>query len=117
MNLYTRYNIEPPEITYKLGKAFLAIYGMNNFVENTTNTKELLASQIIEFYLTRASEDATNLVSTGLDFLPDLLTAMNEKGIIHGAAEQIVKLDALKTQFRAVADHCDEILSFLNLKV
>lgn len=116
MNLYTRYNIEPPEITYKLGKAFLALYGMNNFVENSTNTKELLASQIAEYYLTRASEDATNLITTGLDFLPDFLTVVSEKGIIHGVAAQIVKLDTFKTELRAVADHCDEVLAFLDLK-
>ena len=56
MNLYTRYDIEPPEITYKLGKAFLALYGINNFIGNTTNTRELLAQQIVEYYLNRASD-------------------------------------------------------------
>lgn len=117
MNLYTRYNIEPPEITYKLGKAFLAIYGMNNFVENTTNTKELLAPQIVEYYFTRAADDATSLISTGLDFLPEFLTAVSEKGIMRGATEQLIKLDTFKTQLRAVADHCDEVLSFLDVKL
>lgn len=116
MNLYTRYNIEPPEITYKLGKAFLALYGMNNFIENATNTKELLGSQIVEYYLTRASTDATNLITSGLEILPDFLTAVADKGIIQGVAEQLIKLDSLKDQFSATLDHCDEILSFFNMK-
>lgn len=112
MNLYTRYNIEPPEITYKLGKAFLALYGMNNFIENATNTKTLLGPQIVEYYLNRAHDDVTALVKSGLDFLPDFVSAISDQGIIAGLAEQIVKLDCLRDQFFTILDHGDEILSF-----
>ncbi len=114
MNLYTRYNIEPPEITYKLGKAFLALYGMNNFIENPTNTKELLGTQIIEYYLNRATDDVTTLVTSGLEILPNFLTTATEQGIIRGLAEQMISLGALKDQFTATLDHCDEILAFFN---
>lgn len=117
INLYTRYNIEPPEITYKLGKAFLALYGMNNFIENATNTKTLLGPQIMEYYLTRASVDATKLITSGLEILPEFLTAVSDKGIIQGLAEQLIKLDGLKDQFLTTLDHCDETFSFFNAKV
>ena len=114
MNIYTRYNIEPPEITYKLGKAFLALYGMNNFVENPINTKELLGAQVIEYYLNRATDDVTTLVASGLEILPNFLTTASEQGIVRGLAEQLISLDRLKNQFSATLDHCDEILAFFN---
>ena len=114
MNIYTRYNIEPPEITYKLGKAFLALYGMNNFVENPINTKELLGAQVIEYYLNRAADDVTTLVASGLEILPNFLTTASERGIVRGLAEQLISLDRLKNQFSATLDHCDEILAFFN---
>ncbi len=114
MNIYTRYNIEPPEITYKLGKAFLALYGMNNFVENPINTKELLGAQVIEYYLNRAADDVTKLVASGLEILPNFLTTASERGIVRGLAEQLISLDRLKNQFSAALDHCDEIFAFFN---
>lgn len=114
MNIYTRCNIEPPEITYKLGKAFLALYGMNNFVENPINTKELLGAQVIEYYLNRATDDVTTLVASGLEILPNFLTTASEQGIVRGLAEQLISLDRLKNQFSATLDHCDEILAFFN---
>ncbi len=116
MNLYTHYNIEPPEITYKLGKAFLALYGMNNFIQNDTNTKDLLAPQIVEFYLRRAVDDTTSIFTSGLEILPDFLTTAADKGIISGFSEQILKLDSLKQQLRTTLEHCDEVLAFFNLK-
>ena len=116
INLYTHYNIEPPEITYKLGKAFLALYGMNNFIQNDTNTKDLLAPQIVEFYLRRAVDDTTSIFTSGLEILPDFLTTAADKGIISGFSEQILKLDSLKQQLRTTLEHCDEVLAFFNLK-
>lgn len=116
MNLYTHYNIEPPEITYKLGKAFLALYGMNNFIQNSTNTKDLLAPQIADFYLRRAVDDATNIFTSGFEILPDFLVAAADKGFISSFSEQIPKLDSFKQQLHASLDHYDEILAFFNLK-
>lgn len=113
INLYTRYNIEPPEITYKMGKAFLALYGINNVIGNTVGTKELLVSQIVEYYLNRAADDAKTLTAMGVEMLPSLLNAIAEQGIIHGLAKQFAQLDQLKGKFRTTLEHCDEILAFL----
>lgn len=116
MNLYTHYNIEPPEITYKLGKAFLAIYGMNNFIQNNTKTKDLLAPQIIEFYLNRVANDVTSMITSSLEIVPDLLVTMSDKGVIQGLSEQIPKIDLFKQQLHSTLEHCDEVLAFFNLK-
>ncbi len=116
MNLYTRYNIEPPEITYKMGKTFLALYGMNNFIENTVNTEDLLGPQLVEYYVNQIGTDITNLVASGLDTLLDFLTTTCEKGFVCGLTEQIVRLNGLKNQFAVTLEHCDEALSFFKVE-
>lgn len=56
IGLFTQYDVAPPMLLFEMAKAFVALYGMGNVVNNNVNTNELLAEQITEFYIRRAAD-------------------------------------------------------------
>ncbi len=56
IGLFTQYDVAPPMLLYEIAKAFVALYGMGNVVDNSVSTNELLAEQITEFYVRRAAD-------------------------------------------------------------
>ena len=109
--VYTKYNIAPPEVLFKMAKAFIALYGINNFINNTVDTKELLMGQVIEYYVDRAAKDLKTIIHTGGDILPDVLTAVSEQGLSHGIATGIQTIGKLHEEFGQILENCQEILA------
>lgn len=66
INVFTQYNISPPEILYKMAKAFLALFGINNFIANSLDTESLLARQVTEYYLEMLLGDFNRQVLTAM---------------------------------------------------
>ena len=112
INIYTRYNMAPPDIPFKMAKSFVALYGINNFIENRIDTKSLLAGQIAEYYIRRASSDLEKVTAGSLNFLPNLLINITEQGVAKGLATQAMALGDLKSDFQTTLEHCDELLGF-----
>lgn len=56
IGLFTQYDVAPPMLLYEMAKAFVALYGIGNVVDNSVSTNELLAEQITEFYVRRAAD-------------------------------------------------------------
>ena len=117
IGIYTHYNISPPTILFKMAKAFVALFGINTFIENSIDTEALLMSQVVEYYLERAKTDAEDLVRSGLRILPNFLAASLEHGAIHGFATQVQALNGLHRQFTDTLDHCQEVLAFIRPEV
>lgn len=113
VNVFTKYNISPPEATFKMAKAFMALSGINNFADNLTDTESLLATQVAEFYLERTTDDFRQVMRTGLNLLPHFLQTSLHEGISRGIVSELPNLLALRHQINITIDNCHEIWEYL----
>lgn len=113
MNIFVYYNISPPEIFFKMAKAFLALFGIGVFSENLSSTKQLLAKQVTEFYVERSLHDVRQLCAGGAKLLPGLLTAVLRGGPVQAITYQLSALDDLHQQVETAWRHGREALEFL----
>lgn len=109
---FTKFNIEPLPIFYKMAKTFVALFGMNTFLENTESTEQLLFEQIVAFYVSRTMNDVKEVTETGIAFLPKFIKNTLEKGLTRSISEQIVSLSNLNKKVNESMKHFDEVLSF-----
>lgn len=115
MNIFTKYNLSPPIVFFKMAKAFLALFGINNFVGNFADTKSLLTSQIAEFYLQETIDRMQNLVTEGLQILPNLLHNSLENGLVAGLASQAEPINELSQSFAGVIDNCRDLMGVIGI--
>lgn len=113
IGVFTKYDIAPPILLFKMAKAFLALFGINNFIENFTDTKELLATQVFEFYLHRTAEDVREIFVGGLSLVPNFLRVSLRSGPTSGIASQISALSKLSHQAETTLANCREVLDFM----
>lgn len=112
MFVYTKYNLEPDPIFYKMAKAFVALFGINTFTENIKSTEELLMQQIVDFYVSRTINDVKEITEDGITFLPNFIKNTLEKGLTKSIAEQIISLSNFSKKVNESVKHFDEVLSF-----
>ncbi len=110
--IFTNYNITVNPIFYKMLKAFVALFGMNTFLENMESTEALLFEQIVDFYVSRATSDIKEIMEEGIAFLPKFIKNTMEKGFNKSITEQIVSLRDLNHKVNESVHHFDEVLSF-----
>lgn len=110
--IFTKFNINPNAIFYKMAKAFVSLYGMNTFLEDTESTEKLLYEQIVNFYVSRTMDDIKEIANTGITFLPQFIQNTVKKGLTKSVAEQIVTLSHFNKKVNEFVHHFDEILSF-----
>lgn len=113
INVFTKYNISPPTFIFKAAKAFLALYGMNTVVGNLTSTKELLASQVIEYYVTRSLHDLQTTINSGLSALPKLIEVGLQDNIWMGLAASAEELKTFRNHFKTTLAHFDEVIDLV----
>lgn len=113
IGVFTKYDIAPPILLFKMAKAFLALFGINNFVENFTDTKELLTAQVFEFYLHRTAEDVQGIFKSGLALVPNFLRTTLQNGPAAGFSNQILALSNLSRQAQTTLANCREVLDFM----
>lgn len=116
INVFTRYNIAPPTILFKAAKAFLALFGINNFIENRTTTKELLMTQIAEFYLQRTVNEVKSIFDNGWQILPDFLEQSSKSGLISALAAELPHFQNIHREAKVFCEHCAEALEFVGLQ-
>jgi len=114
MNIFVYYNISPPEIFFKMAKAFLALFGIGVFSENLSSTKQLLAAQVTEFYVERSFEDFRQICTSGARLLPDFLAASLRDGPAKALAHEFCALDALHNQLETAWQHGVEVLEYFH---
>lgn len=115
MNIFTKYNISPPIVFFKMAKAFLALFGINNFVGNFADTKSLLMSQVAEFYLQETLGEMRGVLVDGLQLLPGLLKSTLEKGLVGGIASQAPSINDLSRRFTNVLDNCHDLVEVIGV--
>lgn len=113
MNIFISYNIAPPEIFFKMAKAFIALFGIGTFSENLSSTKQLLATQITEFYIERSVQDFRKLCVGGIGLLPKLITTTLRAGPIRAVSDEIDMLSELHQQVETAWQHGIEVLECL----
>ena len=111
--VYTRHNLEPDPIFYKMAKAFVALFGMNTFSENIKTTEELLIKQIIEFYVTRTMTDIKEIADAGITFLPNFIKNTFTKGLTKSISEQVVAINKISKKMKTTLHHADEMVGLL----
>lgn len=114
MNIFIYYNISPPEIFFKMAKAFVALFGIGVFSENFANTKQLLAAQITEFYLQRSLNDLRQVGLCSARLLPNFLSQALRDGPIRAVSDQIYALDDLHRQISTTWRHGLEVLEYFH---
>lgn len=110
--VFTKFNVDPLPIFYKMAKAMVSLYGMNTFLGNIESTEELLFKQIIEFYVSRTMNDVKEIADVGITFLPKFIKNTMKKGLTKSISEQIVALTNLNKKVNESVHHFDEVLSF-----
>jgi len=113
MNIFVYYNISPPEVFFKMAKAFLALFGICNFSENLASTKQLLAAQVAEFYVERSLNDLQQICRSSIKLLPNFLVTILHDGPARAIAHEFCALDQLHQQFNTAWQHGAEILEYL----
>lgn len=113
MCIYPKYNIEPDPIFYKMAKAFVALFGMNTFLENNKSAEDLLQSLLIDFYIRRAIFDVKDFTNTGLSFLPKFIKNTMKKGMTQSIPEQIFATKQIHDKMRRFTKHTEEIFSLI----
>lgn len=113
MNVFTKYNISPPDFLFKAAKAFIALFGINNFIDNYTDTRELLAAQVTEYYLRRTSNDLRGLVQTGLGLLPEFMHGAKQYGLVNTLALQFEKVNQFSRDVQTTLENCREALEIV----
>lgn len=113
INLFTRYNIEPPHLLFKMAKAFVALNGINTFTDNQMNTEQLLINQITEYYVRRTVNDWEEVVKAGITILPSFLKNTMQNGLIAGISEEVISLGDLNKKVMKAVENLNETLDYL----
>lgn len=113
MNIFTGFNMSPPPVFFKMAKAFLALFGINTFIENYTDTKTLLASQLTEYYVTRTVDDFRTLAEAGVSLLPNFFGRSFRQGISYSIVGGIEDLSILHQRATVALKNCGEIIDLL----
>lgn len=113
MNIFTGFNMSPPPVFFKMAKAFLALFGINTFIDNYTDTKTLLASQLAEYYIGRTVDDFRTLTETGIKLLPNFFNRGLKQGISRSIAGGIDDLSLLHQRATVALKNCGEVIDLL----
>lgn len=109
---FIKFNVNPAPVFYKMAKAFIALYGINTFLENIESTEELLYQQIIEYYVTRTMTDIKEITHAGITFLPTFIKNTFEKGLTKSISEQVVTLSSINKKVSESLNHLEEVIYF-----
>lgn len=113
INLFIKYDIDPPHVLFKMAKAVVALNGINNFTNNDINTEELLLQQITEYYISRTMNDFGDIVKSGVEILPNFLKNTMKKGLTSSIAEEIISLGNLNKKVMKAVENFNETLEYL----
>lgn len=113
MNIFTGFNMSPPPVFFKMAKAFITIFGINTFIGNEVNTKELLATQLTEYYVKRTAEDFKSLAATGIRLLPNFFSQSVRRGFAQGIVASVNDLSNFHQQAVLALENCGEIIEMM----
>lgn len=113
MNIFTGFNMSPPPVFFKMAKAFLALFGINTFVDNYTNTKTLLAAQLTEYYVARTVDDLRTLTESSIKLLPNFFVRSINRGVSCSIVGGIEDLSLLHHRATVALQNCGEIINLI----
>lgn len=108
--IFTSYDVTPPDVTFKLAKAFLCLYGIVCFTDNIETTEELLKKQIIEFFVERTINDTKETLISGLTIGPRMLDSIFKYGLEKGIVKESGSLDDFNQKFIKSLKNCREVI-------
>lgn len=113
IGIFTKYDVAPPKILFKMAKAFIALFGITTFTGNTIATRELLLEQVAEFYVRRTGDDFKTLLRGGLTFLPSLVCDSLTTSPTQNLARHFLRLSELNQQLTITLDHLREVMELM----
>ena len=113
IGIFTKYDVAPPKILFKMAKAFIALFGITTFTGNTIATRELLLEQVTEFYIRRTGNDFKNLLHDGLTFLPSLICGSATTPPSQNLANHFLRLSDLNQQLTVTLNHLQEVMELV----
>lgn len=113
IGIFTKYDVAPPKILFKMAKAFIALFGIATFTGNTIATRDLLLEQVTEFYIRRTGNDFRDLLRGGLAFLPSLVHDSFTTPPAQNLAHYFLSLSDLNQQLTTTLEHLQEIMDLV----
>jgi len=113
IGIFTKYDVAPPKILFKMAKAFIALFGITTFTNNTIATRELLLEQVTEFYIRRTGDDMRKLLHGGLTFIPSLFYDSLTTPPAQNLAHHFLRLSDLNQQLTTTLNHLQEIMDLV----
>lgn len=111
IGVFTKYNVNPPKVLFKLAKCFVAIYGINNFSNNNLMAEKLLYEQITHYYVNRTIKDFKEVISIGVNLVPNLFIKTIQNGFVKGVADEINLVHNFNNKLEKTISNCNEIIS------
>lgn len=112
--VFTRFNVNPSPVFYKMAKAFVSLGGIDTFIENNTSTKNLLAEMVIEFYVDRTMKDIKDITHTSVNLLPTFIENTFKDGLTKGISEHFIAISELHNKMGNALKHFEEVKNFLS---
>lgn len=110
--IFTKFNVNPSPVFYKMAKAFVALGGMDTFLENNKSTEQLLSKMVVEFYVDRTMNDLKEITHTSINLLPTFVKNTFEGGLVKGLTEQFVAINELHNKVGDAFIHFKEVKNY-----
>lgn len=115
--VFTKFNVNPSPVFYKMAKAFVALGGIDTFLKNNTSTEKLLSQMIVEFYVNRTMTDIQEITQEGIQFLPNFIKNALDNGLTKSITDQIMTISSLHKKMKNTINHIDEIINIFNTDI
>lgn len=119
VNICLHYQICPPDFLFKMTKAFMCLNGINKFINNPIDAKELLEEQTVEYLVRRSLNDCNNLAMTGVKTIPNFLSNVLKYGVSKGIAKELKRTEQFGKDIKMAYDNYNELMGLIkeNVKI
>ena len=113
IGIFTKYNVCPPKVLFKLAKCFVPLFGMGNFLHNRENTEHLLKEQIIEYYIQKTTRDIKNTTIKAVSILPNFFIQAMKGNIAKGISQEITTVEDCLNDMHTTFGHFKDLFKVM----
>ncbi len=113
IGIFTKYNVCPPKVLFKLAKCFVPLFGMGNFLHNRENTEHLLKEQIIEYYIQKTTRDIKNTTIKAGSILPNFFIQAMKGNIAKGISQEITTVEDCLNDMHTTFGHFKDLFKVM----
>lgn len=117
INVSISYQFLPPFYFFKLAKAFMCLNGVNNFIGNTINGRELLQEQTMEYLVSRSFNDCNKLAKDAIKTIPNLFSNILKYGLSSGIAKELKRSEKIGEDLKLAYDNYTEFIKLVRQNI